>query len=168
MSRFSLEAFRSLVRKESKPCTRDWFIIHYANSVAHNHFDSPPGLTGEVGKDLYFRKSEEEISPSGIEGVYWYYIHPNGTKQRIVYCNPTDLCRFERFPGPSCPEWFSRLEMDGILTLVLKNVTKADLELMFQRRIEPNVRQTTAPKPKPVLDYLKIQDILGSTSGKYY
>ena len=25
--------------KESKPCTRDWFIIHFASSVAHSHFN---------------------------------------------------------------------------------------------------------------------------------
>lgn len=122
-------------------------------------------LTGEVGKDLYLKKSEEEISPSGIEGVYWYAVYPNGTKQRIVYCNPTGLRRFERCPGSSCPEWFSRLEMDGIFTLVLKNLTKADRGLMFLRRIEPNVRERTALTPKPLLDYVKIQHISGSTSG---
>lgn len=143
-------------------CTRELLAIHYPSSVSHSHFDSPPGLTGEVGKDLYLKKSEE-ISPSGIEGVYWYAVYPNGTKQRIVYCNPTGLRRFERCPGSSCPEWFSRLEMDGIFTLVLKNLTKADRGLMFLRRIEPNMWERTAPTPK--LDYVKIENISGSTSG---
>lgn len=114
-------------------------------------------LSLDAGQDVNLNQVLGEIpSRETVEDTWWYWIKPNGEKQKIFYCNTT-ACLFEDCSG-SCPQCRPRLKIDGV-NLVLMNASEEDRGLKLECRMYPKIIGSTTVQPTPRVYKLKIKDV---------